>query len=55
MPTGLAFLIVGVVLGAAAAIALLAGKKRMEGFNPVPEQTVETLKEDVEWARARKS
>jgi Putative Actinobacterial Holin-X, holin superfamily III len=55
MPTGLAFLIVGVVLGIGAAIAFLAGRKRLEGFTPVPEETVETLKEDVEWAKTRKS
>jgi formate/nitrite transporter FocA (FNT family) len=55
MPTGFAFLIVGVVLGIGAAIAFLAGRKRLEGFTPVPEETVETLKEDVEWAKTRKS
>jgi len=55
MPTGLAFLIVGIVLAGVAVVALMAGRKRMQGFSPVPEQTVETLKEDVEWARARKS
>jgi Putative Actinobacterial Holin-X, holin superfamily III len=55
MPTGLAFLIVGVVLGIGAAIAFLAGRKRLEGFTPVPQETVETLKEDVEWAKTRKS
>jgi Putative Actinobacterial Holin-X, holin superfamily III len=55
IPTGFAFLIVGVVLGAGAAIAFLAGRKRLEDFHPVPEETVETLKEDVEWAKTRKS
>jgi Putative Actinobacterial Holin-X, holin superfamily III len=55
MPTGVAFLIVGAVLGIGAALAFLAGRKRLEHFHPVPQETVETLKEDVEWAKTRKS
>jgi Putative Actinobacterial Holin-X, holin superfamily III len=55
LPTGFAFLIVGVLLGLGAAIAFFAGRKRIKGFRPVPQETVETLKEDVEWAKARKS
>jgi uncharacterized membrane protein YqjE len=55
MDTGLAFLIVGVVVGLIAAIVFFIGRKRLEDFNPVPEQTVETIQEDVEWARQLKS
>ena len=55
LPTGIAFLIVGAVLGIGAALAFLAGRKRLEHFHPVPQETVETLKEDVEWAKTRKS
>jgi Putative Actinobacterial Holin-X, holin superfamily III len=55
MPTGFAFLIVGAVLGAVAALAFLAGRNRLQNFHPVPQETVETLKEDVEWAKTRKS
>jgi uncharacterized membrane protein YqjE len=49
LPTGLAFLVVGVVVGAIAAGLGLAGKKRVQRINPTPETTIETLKEDKEW------
>jgi len=55
IPDGLAFLIIGIVYAAAAVVLFLLGRTRMQGFNPVPQETVETLKEDMEWARARKS
>jgi Flp pilus assembly CpaE family ATPase len=50
---GLAFLIVGLVYGAAAALLYLTGRARLEEASPVPERTVETVKEDAEWARNR--
>jgi hypothetical protein len=50
----LAALIVAVVMGAVAAALGLAGRKKVrEATPPVPEQTVETVKEDVEWAKTR--
>lgn len=50
----LAALIVAVVLFAVAAVAALAGKKRVKRATPpMPEQTVETVKEDVQWAKTR--
>jgi uncharacterized membrane protein YqjE len=55
LPRPLAFLIVAVIYGIAAAILIKQGRERMKHINPVPEQTVETLKEDVEWAKAQKS
>jgi hypothetical protein len=55
MAAGWAFLIVGVVYGIVAAILFVQGRNRMKRVAPVPEQTMETLKEDVEWAKARKS
>lgn len=51
MATGLAFLIVGVVLLAVAGILALQGKKKIAAFSPVPQQTVETVKEDVDTAK----
>jgi hypothetical protein len=45
LPTGLAFLIVGVVVAIVAAVMASAGRKRLADVNPVPEQTIETLKE----------
>jgi uncharacterized membrane protein YqjE len=55
IPDGLAFLIIGIVYVVVAAVCFLVGRKRVQEFSPVPQETVETLKEDVEWARARKS
>ena len=48
---GLAFLIVGVVFLAVAAVLGLQGKAKLAKFSPVPTQTVETVKEDVETAK----
>jgi hypothetical protein len=55
MAAGWAFLIVGVVYAAVAAIAFMIGRQRMRDFQAVPEETVETLKEDVQWLKARKN
>jgi len=55
LPRGVAFLIVGVLYAVAAAVLFVAARKRAQQVNPVPEQTVETLKEDVEWLKAQKS
>lgn len=53
MHPGLAFLIVGVVYAAVAALLYLTGRGRLQQADPVPEQTVETVKEDARWARDR--
>jgi Putative Actinobacterial Holin-X, holin superfamily III len=54
MATWLAALIVAVVYGAVAAVLALRGKQRVkEATPPVPEQTVDTVKEDVAWAKTR--
>jgi len=55
MPMGWAALITAAVLGVVAAILFSVGRKRMQQVNPKPEQTVETLKEDVQWAKNRSS
>ena len=50
----LAALIVAAVWGAVAGVLALAGKDRVqEAAPPIPEQTVETVKEDVEWAKTQ--
>jgi uncharacterized membrane protein YqjE len=54
MPEGFAFLLVGVLYAIAAAVLATKGKERMQAVRP-PEQTIETVKEDVQWARARMS
>ena len=55
IPDGLAFLVVGAVYAVVAAVCFLIARTRIQEFGPVPRETVETLKEDVEWVRARKS
>ncbi|MDX6633939.1 MAG: hypothetical protein QOF06_142 [Solirubrobacterales bacterium] len=48
----IAALIVAAVYGAIAAVLALTGKDRVKkGMPPAPEQTVETVKEDVQWAK----
>jgi hypothetical protein len=50
----LAGLIVTVVYALIAVALALSGRRRIaEASPPVPEQTVETLKEDVQWAKTR--
>ncbi|MFN2609080.1 MAG: phage holin family protein [Acidimicrobiales bacterium] len=49
--TGLAFLLVGVVFAAVAGALAAAGKAKLAKFSPVPQQTVQTVKEDVETAK----
>ena len=52
MATWLAALIVAVVYAALAGALALIGKRRVqEASPPAPEQTIETVKEDVEWAK----
>ena len=50
----LAALIVAVVYGAIAGLLALVGKNKVKaGVPPVPEQTVESVKEDVQWTKQR--
>jgi hypothetical protein len=49
---GWAFLIVGLVVGAIGAVLVLMGRNRLRDVRPVPNETVETLKEDAQWAKA---
>jgi len=53
MPVWLAALIVTVIYGVVAFVAARSGKKALEEVgSPVPTQTVETVKEDVDAVRA---
>jgi uncharacterized membrane protein YqjE len=50
----LACLIVAAVYAVGAAVLAMAGKGKVQAASPpLPEQTIETLKEDVQWARTR--
>jgi uncharacterized membrane protein YqjE len=50
---GWAFLVVGLAVGAVAAVLAVTGRNRLREVSPLPDQTVETLKEDARWARAQ--
>jgi uncharacterized membrane protein YqjE len=53
-PNWVAALIVAVVYAAIAGILALQGRNKVrEAAPPVPEQTVESVKEDVQWAKTR--
>jgi uncharacterized membrane protein YqjE len=54
MPNWLAALLVTVAWGVVAAALYFTGKGRVQEAGPlVPEQTVDTVKEDVEWAKTQ--
>jgi hypothetical protein len=53
VPEGIAFLIVGVLYAAIAAVLFVRGRQRVREFSVVPEETVESVKEDVQWARQK--
>ena len=54
-PVWSGFLIVAVLLCAVGFIALSSGRKQLATFHAVPEETVETLKENSEWIAKRLS
>jgi hypothetical protein len=54
LPEWASALIVGAVLAGVAYLLAMQGKERVgEAGAPIPEQTIETIKEDVEWAKTR--
>ena len=56
LPDWAAALVVGAVLAAVTYVLVQQGKERVaDAGTPVPEQTIETVKEDVEWAKTRAS
>ena len=56
LPDWAAALLVGAVLAAVTYVLVQQGKERVaDAGAPVPEQTIETVKEDVEWAKTRAS
>jgi hypothetical protein len=55
VPEGVAFLIVGVIVAIAAGVAFLVGRRDLSSVDPVPTQTVETIQEDVQWAKQLRS
>jgi VIT1/CCC1 family predicted Fe2+/Mn2+ transporter len=56
LPEWLAALLVGAALAGIAYVLVKQGKERVaDAGKPVPEQTIETVKEDVQWAKSRAS
>jgi hypothetical protein len=54
LPAWLAALLVAVVYAAVAAVLALRGRAKVkQAVPPVPEQTIETVKEDVAWAKTQ--
>lgn len=52
MPNWLAALLVAVVYGAIAAVLYTRGKDKVDDVgSPAPRQTIETVKEDLQWAK----
>jgi hypothetical protein len=52
-PTWAGFGVVGLVSAIAGAIMLSSARQRLKQINPVPERTVETMKENIEWIKDR--
>ena len=55
MPAGWAALIVAGVWLVIAGVLALVGRSKLKNFSPKPERTIETVKEDVQWAKTRNS
>jgi hypothetical protein len=55
LPLWLAALLVGVLLAIGAGGGYMLGRLALEEIDPVPQQTVETLQDLVDWSRTRAS
>lgn len=55
MPIGWAALIVAGVWAVIAGVLAVIGRSKIKAFSPKPERTIETVKEDVQWAKTRNS
>jgi uncharacterized membrane protein YqjE len=51
MPNWAAALLVGAALAVAAGVMLAGGVKSFQRIHPTPERTVETIKENIQWAK----
>ena len=55
IPAWLAAIIVAVVAGIIASILGSKAKRALQGVGTPPEETVQTLKEDLEWAKSQRT
>ena len=53
VPEGVAFFIVGGLYALGAGVLYLRGRARSRELSLVPQDTVESVKEDVQWARQK--
>jgi amino acid transporter len=53
VPWWLAALLVGVVVAAIGGFLVMRGLSALRQETPLPQQTIDTLKEDAEWAKAQ--
>jgi uncharacterized membrane protein YqjE len=51
MPMWAATLVVAVVMAAAAAVLIMGGIRSAKRIQPIPERTVESVKENLEWMK----
>jgi uncharacterized membrane protein YqjE len=51
----LGFLIVGAIYAAVAAVLIVLARNRMREVHPVPEATIASIKEDIQWLRQQAS
>jgi hypothetical protein len=55
MNAGWAFFVVGAAYAIAAGVLFARGRTRAKEVKAIPQQTVESVKEDVQWARQKMS
>ncbi|GAA1038381.1 phage holin family protein [Virgisporangium ochraceum] len=55
MPLGWAAVVVAVLWAIVGGVLYSVGRKRMKDVDPVPRETVETLREDAQWVRDRRN
>ncbi len=53
MPVWLASLLMGILLSFMAAGAYVIGRTKLGQIDPVPQKTVQTMKDDIRWAKQR--
>ena len=51
IPLWLSCLLIGIIIGVIGAIMVFTGYNDLKKIDPVPEQTVETIKEDAKWLK----
>jgi len=51
LPLWGSYFIVGAILGGIGAFMLMSGIKRMKQIDPIPHETIDTVKEDIAWIR----